>query len=588
MYSLLWTNSYIKKENWEIQVTNNINLEPKLVGDIEGSFLVPAYQRGYRWEDEAAMLLNDIDEIAEGQNYSLQPIVVKNIGEKKYELIDGQQRLTTIFLVFRYMKQLDLPFQVNFSLEFETRTDSRDFLESIEDNKLDIVPQNIDELFILKAYKIISKWFKSQKDEALAAFNLYKKLKERIHIIWYEVNLNEDSVALFTRLNIGRIPLRNSELVKALFLSRNNGIDDRKQLEIATEWDIIEKELHNDSLWYFITNEKPELYPTRIELIFNLMANKQVEEREKFFTFYYFDKKIKKIKESQSKSDIWTEIQRYYQRLKEWYENIELYHKIGYLVASESRSLQDLIYNSKDTTKTEFQNSLNKLIAESIDFKKDYCELSYENKTDYGLITKLLLLFNVETIRQKSDETMRFPFDKHKQEDWSLEHIHAQQSQGLNKKEQWIEWLSLHKVSLLNIDKDANNDLIQDITDAANDEKLTSETFSELFEKVTNILSEEGSIDYTHSLSNLALLRQSNNSALNNSTFDVKRNKILEMDKKSDYIPVGTRRVFLKYYTPSQLNQMNFWGKVDRDGYINEMNNVLRNYLTLIEKSIKS
>ena len=569
-------------------MTNNINLEPKLVGDIEGSFLVPAYQRGYRWEDEAAMLLNDIDEIAEGQNYSLQPIVVKNIGEKKYELIDGQQRLTTIFLIFRYMKQLDLPFQVNFSLEYETRINSRDFLESIADNKLDIVPQNIDELFILKAYKIISEWFKSQKDEALAAFNLYKKLKERIHIIWYEVNLNEDSVALFTRLNIGRIPLRNSELVKALFLSRNNGIDDRKQLEIATEWDIIEKELHNDSLWYFITNEKPELYPTRIELIFNLMSNKQAGEREKFFTFFYFDKKIKETKESQNKSDIWTEIQRYYQLLKEWYENIELYHKIGYLVTSESKNLQDLIYNSKDTTKTEFQNSLNKLIAESIDFKKDYCELSYENKTDYSLITKLLLLFNVETIRQKSDETMRFPFDKHKQEDWSLEHIHAQQSQGLNKKEQWIEWLSLHKISLLNIDKDTNNDLIQDITDAANDDKLTSETFSELFEKVTNILSEEGSIDYTHSLSNLALLRQSDNSALNNSTFDVKRNKILEMDKKSDYIPVGTRRVFLKYYTPSQLNQMNFWGKVDRDGYINEINNVLRSYLILIEKSIKS
>ena len=106
---------------------NNINLEPKLVGSIEGEFYVPAYQRGYRWKDEAEMLLNDIDEIVEGQNYSLQPIVVKNIGEKKYELIDGQQRLTTIFLLFRYMKQLNLPFQLSFSLEYETRKGSRDF-----------------------------------------------------------------------------------------------------------------------------------------------------------------------------------------------------------------------------------------------------------------------------------------------------------------------------------------------------------------------------------------------------------------------------------------------------------------------------
>jgi hypothetical protein len=313
------------------------------------------------------------------------------------------------------------------------------------------------------------------------------------------------------------------------------------------------------------------------------MVNKQKNEREKFFTFFHFDTKIK---ESQGKSEIWTEIQRYFQRLKEWYENIELYHKIGFLIASESISLQELINKSKDITKSEFQNSLDKLIAESIDFKKEYCELSYDNKIDYGQIEKLLLLFNVETIRQKSDETMRFPFDKHKQENWSLEHIHAQQSQGLNKKEQWSEWLNLHKLSLINIDPEKNKLLIEEIENAAKNDKLTGERFSELFEKVTFILSEEGSIEYTHSLSNLALLGQSDNSALNNSTFDVKRNKMLEMDKSSDYIPVCTRRIFLKYYTPSQSNQLHFWGKADRDGYVCEMDKVLRNYLTLLQKKI--
>ena len=564
---------------------DSINLEPKLVGSINGEFYVPAYQRGYRWKEEVQMLLNDIDEIPEGQNYSLQPIVVKKRGENKYELIDGQQRLTTIYLIFRYMKQLKLPFQLNFSLEYETREGSKEFLEGINVNKLAVEPQNIDEYFIIEAYRIILTWFQAHKDEALAAFNLYKKLNERIRVIWYEVGFDEDSVALFTRLNIGRIPLTNAELVKALFLCRDNGIDDRKQLEIATEWDINEKELHDNSLWYFITNDNPKLYSTRIELIFNLMAGKQKNEREVFFTFFHF---VNEIKLTQNKSVLWTKIQRYYQRLKEWYENLELYHKIGYLVASDSKSLRDLIENSKEITKTTFQNSLDILIAESINFKKDYCELSYENKTtDYSLIEKLLLLFNVETIRQKSDDTMRFPFDKHKQEDWSLEHIHAQQSQGLNTREQWVEWLNLHKKSLLNIDQDANSDLIQEMTDAAVDKDLKGEKFSELFEKVTKILSEEGSIEYTHSISNLALLRQSDNSALNNSTFDVKRNKILEMDKTSDYIPVCTRRIFLKYYTPSESNQLHFWGKADRDGYLHEMDKVLRNYLNLIKKEIK-
>lgn len=565
---------------------NNIQLEPKLVGKIEGEFYVPSYQRGYRWKEEVKMLLDDIHEIGEGKNYSLQPIVVRKIDEKRYELIDGQQRLTSIYLIFRYMKQLNLPFQLNFSLEYETRTGSKLFLESINSATLNIKPLNIDEHFIIEAYRIISNWFKTQEDEALAAFNLYKKLNERIRIIWYETNSEkaEDSVSLFTRLNIGRIPLTNAELVKALFLSRNNGIDDRKQLEIATEWDIIEKELHNDSLWYFITNENPKAYSTRIELIFDLMANKLKGEREKFYTFFHFDKEIKLRHE---KSTIWTEILRYYQRLKEWYENIDLYHKIGYLVASESNDLQGLINESKNITKTAFQNSLDELIAKSIDFKKDFCELSYDNKTDYGYIEKLLLLFNMETIRQKSDETMRFPFDKHKQEDWSLEHIHAQQSQGLNKREQWIEWLNLHKNSLLRVDINFDENIIQEISEAVNDEKLSGDRFISLFNRINSILSEEGSIEYTHSLSNLALLRKSDNSALNNSTFDVKRNKILEMDKTNDYIPVCTRRVFLKYYTPSESNQVHFWGKADRDGYITEMDNVLRTYLVLIQKEIK-
>ena len=562
---------------------SNISLEPKLVGDIKGEFCVPAYQRGYRWKDEVQMLLNDIDEIAEVENYCLQPIVLKKIDEKKFELIDGQQRLTSIFLIIRYMQQLHLPFQLNFSIEYETRRKSKEFLENINIDILDFLPNNIDEYFFIEAYRCIATWFKSQNNEALAAINLYKKINERIRIIWYEVNSEEDSVSLFTRLNIGRIPLTNAELVKALFLSRKNEIDNKKQLEIATAWDIIEKELHSDSFWYFITNENPSNYPTRIEMIFNLMSNKQTNEREKFFTFFYFDQKIK---ESHNKSEIWTEILRYYQRLKEWYENLELYHKIGYLVASESKSLQALISNSKNVTKTEFQNSLDKLIAESINFQKSYGDLSYESSTDYASIEKLLLLFNVETIRQKSDETMRFPFSKHKQGNWSLEHIHAQQSQGLNKKEQWVEWLNLQKKSLLAIDEETNNTLIQEMNNALTDENLKGEKFTELFEKVTNILSEAGSIEYTHSLSNMALLGQSYNSSLNNSTFDVKRNKILEMDKTSDYIPECTRRVFLKYYTPSESNQLHFWGKVDREAYISEMDKMLRNYLTIIQKEI--
>ena len=68
-------------------------------------FLIPSYQRGYRWKDrEITALLEDIWDFAnatqEGNFYCLQPIVIKQNG-KKYNVIDGQQRLTTIFLIFK-------------------------------------------------------------------------------------------------------------------------------------------------------------------------------------------------------------------------------------------------------------------------------------------------------------------------------------------------------------------------------------------------------------------------------------------------------------------------------------------------------
>ena len=102
------------------------------------------------------------------------------------------------------------------------------------------------------------------------------------------------------------------------------------------------------------------------------------------------------------------------------------------------------------------------------------------------------------------------------------------------------------------------------------------------------LLSAEGNVEFLHSIANLALLRKSDNAALNNSTFDVKRNEIIKMDKTGQYIPFCTRMVFLKYYTPSADNQLHFWGQADRLAYVRDINRVLGKYLgenlILVEK----
>lgn len=555
-------------------------LEPKLVNNIKGNFFIPAYQRGYRWEKEhVQMLLNDIWENGDN-NYSLQPVVVKKLDDDTYELIDGQQRTTTLYLILKYMKQV-LPFiELNFKLRYETREKSSTFLDSIDE---DLKDENIDFHHIYNAYQSIEEWFNDEReDKNLKVINLYKYFGERVKVIWYEVDNNADSTNLFTRLNIGKIPLTNAELVKALFLSKQNGITYEKQLEISTTWDNIEKDLQDNRLWYFLTNKAPRHFANRIELVFNLMANKEADEKETFFTFYYF---IEEIKKQDSSLEVWDCILSYFLILKEWFEKRTIYHKVGYLVAI-GKPLQKIIEESHDKTKREFENGLDQSIKNELNLtRSNVLELSYENSTDKYKIERLLLLHNVETIRSLKDTSQFYSFDNHKRNKWSLEHIHAQQSVGLNKKEDQQEWLRLHRESLESLASKSKrpaiiNALIDEIDD--NLENITKVIFDDIFNRVFDLLSENEDRSYIDAISNMALLSTSNNAALNNATFDVKRNKIIEMDKKGAYIPICTKRVFFKYYTESKDHQLQFWGAKDREAYVNSIigeNGILLNYL---------
>jgi hypothetical protein len=565
-----------------------IKLETKLVGCIEGKFFIPSFQRGYRWgKHEVNQLLEDVNSNGT-RNYCLQPVVVRR-GDDSFMLIDGQQRLTTLFLIYKYMNIsssgfLDGP---KFSLSYETRDKSEEFLASIDLSKKE---ENIDYWFICEAYEAIEEWF-ANKDRKSTLTNINKYFDENVKVIWYEVDESEDAIALFTRLNIGKIPLTNAELVRAMFLNNDNnpGLDQKKQEEISLQWDNIEKELHDDSLWYFLTNRPITEFQTRIDLILDLISKKPSKEKEIYYTFFSFDE----LKQEEDLNKIWKEIQHTFLILKDWHEDHEFYHKIGYLITSNTKSLQDIFALSKrkidgrGITKKEFKSELDMYIKESIDLSKiDYknsFELSYKNDRESKFIWKLLLLFNVESVRKNGEQTQWFPFEKFKfngkgKDPWSLEHIHAQLSKGMQNQKDWKEWLSLHLTSIKTLG-DGNDDLREEMEKALGKERLERIEFEEIQRKVIDKLSAHDNSEYVHSIANLALLNMSDNTALSNSTFDVKRNRIIEMDKKGQFIPFCTKMVFLKYYTPSESNQLHFWGEPDRKAYIDAINDKLKHYL---------
>lgn len=560
-------------------MNREITLGTKLVGNITGDFYVPSYQRGYCWgKPEVERLLDDIYSTKGDINYCLQPVVVKK-NDDGYELIDGQQRLTTIYLIYRFMsehsKSINGP---RFTLSYETRKKSKDFLKSIDESRKE---ENIDFWFFCSAYESIKAWF-SKKDRKSTLTNMNKYFDEIVKIIWYEVEESEDAIGLFTRLNIGKIPLTNAELVKAMFLSKgrtDTNMERKKQEEISFQWDHMEKELHNDSLWFFLTNKSTE-YQTRADLVLDLISQKPTDNRDKYYTFFKFNEMYQ---DGKNLDDIWYEIQQTFLTLKEWHSNHEFYHKIGYLIASGSKTLRDIFeLSQKDETKSAFKKSLDKDIKNSIKIGKNYADLSYENTEDQKKIKRLLLLFNVESVRKSGEHSQRFPFDKYKNGKdgsviWSLEHIHAQQSEGLSTQKMWQEWLKLHIPSIKSISHDS--ELIKRMGDASSNDSLSRQDFDSLQQEVVGLLSEKGHSEYLHSIANLALLSSGDNAALSNSTFDVKRTEIIKMDKKGAFIPFCTRMVFLKYYTSSDKNQLHFWGEEDRKEYVAEMNRILKDYL---------
>ena len=579
---------------------SNIILDTKNVGKIKGLFYLPDYQRGYRWtSEEIKLLLDDIYESA-GKPYCLQPIVVKKSNER-FELIDGQQRLTTIYLICKYMEaKLGDLYEPSFKLEYETRKESANFLGNID---LSLRELNIDYYFIASAYEYIEQYFteKTQGERREMAAYL-TKLNEyfisSVNVIWYEVDSAENGIELFERLNIGKIPLTSSELVKALFLK--DSVRDKmsgRQEEVSLQWDMIEQELQNPSFWGFLSNIDGDQMPTRIDLILDLMVDKSGNDREKYRTFFYFDRQIKSLSETTTENpllEIWSRIYHVFLTLREWYTNHDFYHKIGYLITIgvPLRKIYTVWQNDGNTplAKDIFLSELDKMISESISIKdkEELLSLSYDTRKDK--LQKVLTLFNVETERLMDDGKRRFPFDKHKDSIWSLEHIHAQNAESLKKNKDILTWLESH-IALLKSSEgsifEVNNELIEKMEilieqlHSDKDPGNVRERFNEIQKEVIIIFTSKEDVvkenSYSHGLANMALLDVSQNAALSNSVFDVKRHRVINYDKEGRYIPICTKHVFFKYYT-QECPSLFFWGETDRRDYAEALNEKISPY----------
>jgi len=563
-------------------------------------FFIPSYQRGYKWDTQQVVdLLNDIYEFANKQKlkdefYCLQPIVVleeksDNEKEKRYRVIDGQQRLTTIYLILKYLQNLKKEFEeikkkcgkieyfCNFEnyeikepyyIKYETRKNSENFLKEIHKNynNENEKYKNPDYFYLSNAYELIMKWFKN-KNKQLFLDTLLHKTK----IIWYEVKVEneEKEIEIFSRLNMGKIPLTNAELIKAMLLLEVE--DYKEQIEFSNIWDKMELTLQNEEFWYFLSDKKKAI--TAIDLVFEVLAEQYKEEYYKNneitfnpsddkFSFYVFDKLIKENKKS--RSEIWEDTQKIYRFFVDWYNDREIYHKVGYIIKFKILNLNltknltkliltKLIIEYKQKTKDNFKKFLNEII------KSKLKEIRL-NKLNYGdkNVHRVLLLFNIETILQNPNSNHRFKFDKYKKESWDIEHI-APQTDNTNK-EEWVR--TVYKY-LKGKELKFKKKIIENKYDYIY--KIIKSNIKELDEKLKN------------NIGNLVLLNSKVNRSYGNAFFLVKRAIIIEEDSKGNFIPPATKNVFLKQYS-NKLSDMMNWNEDDIKSYRKKIYELTKKY----------
>ena len=563
-------------------------------------FIVEDYQRGYKWtHTEVGLLLNDIFNFNGSGFYCLQPVVVRKVRDdagEAIELIDGQQRLTTIYILLSYLLPAD---ERLFSLKYKTRKSSEVFLENInklknEDSWKSYLGKpgnrehdNIDNFHFFEAYGTIRTWVSDKSKEDITSF--IHKLTCLVKVIWYEVppalskDFKAESIKIFTRINGGKILLTNAELIKALFLINveNDGKSDihiLKQNEIAQQWDNIEYALQDNDFWYFLANKNPS--PTRIDLIFDLLANKKDETQDKLYTFLEYNRAFgEEPDKSKWVDEEWERVKNLFSSLQEWYEDRRLYHFIGYLIWRKI-PLKKIVgwKNESEMTKLEFLRKIEDEAKIKLEGGKTLQTIGYGNSN----IESILLLHNILTLL-KNDSSNDFSFAKYKTEDWDIEHIHARESKNITDKKDWISWKNetadaLKKVILSKEFDEPRKALLRRFDDVI-DERLTKEIFDQLFADVIDFYkSLDDNPEELNALSNLALLDAGTNRSYQNAIFSVKRDKIIAQDKKGVFIPICTKNVFLKYYS-SDLSQMFLWKFTDKKAYFKDIEKTVKPYM---------
>ncbi len=484
-----------------------MNIERRPISSLlDYSFIIPAYQRGYRWDrEQVESMLDDFMEFchnSEGKStfYCLQPVVVVPETSapdcRRFEVVDGQQRLTTLYLILSYFRSKeDYPTET-YRLEMPSRDSQEKYIgedgfrtaENGEDS-------NIDNFYLRKAYEIIhgrlqkDPDFRAKLHSFLTRRQPQKGFRPHIAIIWYCID-GVDAYMTFKRLNDGKIPLTCAELVKALLLQTDcyGEIYAAKAEELATsrshEWNRMEQSLREDSFRGMLGMESTE-DSSLMDVVIDLVADEYQQEKKyelerkpagaavaDYFNFKVIGAVLSEPSDEENFEDaakdrldaakaVWNRIQEKFTQLRNWHDNRRLYHLIGLYSLVRKKSGTSLLseiwqIQQEAADKTDFGRLLRRRIGRDLKVREyvngennerpadrqglDSPDLAYEQAESAKLIS-ILEAHNVWTVERNMDKSTRFPFLLfRKNKSTSLEHIHPQNITDSNAFDDYNDW----------------------------------------------------------------------------------------------------------------------------------------------------
>lgn len=593
-------------------------------------FYIPDYQRGYRWQKRHIHdFLDDILELDELRKKEpnawncIQPIVLLNCSittdteehiPTAWEVIDGQQRLTSIKLILEALGE-----KVSYKLWYPP-------MDSCVSHG-----SRMDEDFKGRVAGAVKTWLET-KPEGTDRIILCN-LKKNTGFIRLILNNTQPATESFTRLNINRIPLQAADLIKAMLLRRHE-YDDAPaeetagaQAEIAAQWNEIEDAISDDRFWLMFNrsvgsrnSRMQQLFRLAYQAIYKKDGNHSANAIFRFFMDIIkngsAEYALKKNK-LQTARRVWEQLLSIYYTVREWYDDVDLYHYIGLLCTISEVQLVTIL-NAWNADKTEsttsctakasFKQNLLKLIRNTKGFSykgENQEELPPLDNLRYGqhdtAIRNALLLHNIGTImrqnklpqRIRSAQTdsrlkdkllqnmgNRFPFHMYRKCRWHLEHVfsRAQENNDTKPRDEMVQCIQ-HAIlkhpspELERLTKDYNTE-----TDIATKADIYNKIInSPEIKTLTSLIPDEK----RDSIANLVLLDSTTNESYGNASFYEKRERILNSwlgkvpMKEYAYILPCTLSAFAKAYTPGATH-IRCWDNADAAYYLNDMNESIK------------